>query len=98
MSKVDRMRNATHSDDCPHDVSACPSRLPSDGINLVGDTFQLWFTIMLFNWTQLQYKTSLFINQPIEDLIEGLYRIAVENTNEFFRQNCSVRKLLNLYF
>ena len=38
-----RMWNETHSDDCPHDASAF-SRLPLDGINLLGKTFRLWFT------------------------------------------------------
>ena len=38
-----RMRNANNSVDCPHDASVCSSRLPWDGINLLGKTFRLWF-------------------------------------------------------
>ena len=46
MSHVEsRMQNATNSVDCPHDASVCSSRLPWDGINLLGNTFLLlWFT------------------------------------------------------
>ena len=43
-----RMRNATHSDDCPHDASVCFNRLPLHRINLLANTFRLhniiWFT------------------------------------------------------
>ena len=35
------MRYATNSDNCPHDASVCSSRLPLDGINLLGNTFRL---------------------------------------------------------
>ena len=68
-----RIRNATNSDDCPHDASVCSSHHPLDGINLLRITFRLLFTkLMLLNWVQMQLKTSLFINQLIEDLIERL--------------------------
>ena len=38
-----RMRNATHSSYCSLDESLF-SRLPLDGINLLGKTFRLWGT------------------------------------------------------
>ena len=34
-----RMRNATHTDYCSHDVSVCSSRLPFDGINMLKENF-----------------------------------------------------------
>ena len=42
-----RKRNATNSDDCPHDASVYSSRLPLDEINLLGKNFRLWFTNVL---------------------------------------------------
>ena len=41
-----RMRNATNSVDCPHDASVF-SRFPLDGLNLLGNTFRLWFMKLL---------------------------------------------------
>ena len=41
-----RMRNATNSDDCPHEASVF-SRLPWDGINLLGNTIYNGLLIIL---------------------------------------------------
>ena len=48
------MRNATHSDDCPHDASVCSNRLPLIGWNKFVREYFLEGLQMLLNWVQMQ--------------------------------------------
>ena len=91
-----RMRNATHSDDCPHDASMF-SRFPLNRINLLGNTFWLWFTNVYYLDTAV--IGNIFIHKstnwgPYRNALGWLEKIM----KNFLRQNWLARKLLKFIF
>ena len=92
-----RMRNATNSDDCPHNASVCFSRLPWDGINLLGNTIRLWLT----NVAKLGSAAieGIFIHKFTNNWrpYQKALRLLLKIPKNYPRQYCLERKLFQIY-